>query len=145
MSSKSPVKFRESVTLKFPPLWQFQTNFYRQSCTAVAESWLDCLHCMSGLSQDCIFLRVTEPTLKLNSPSVSGRGKLEWGEREKREGGQRAETERVKPYLFQMANCRGYLHMCKTDRPGLVLRLIGLRVAEPEFSLSWDIFTVAVS
>lgn len=70
----SPVTFREAVTLKFPAFWQFQTNLHRLSCTAKAVSWLGCPHCVSRLSKDCICLKLTGPTLKPNSNSVSVEG-----------------------------------------------------------------------
>lgn len=87
--SPSPVTFREAVTLKFPAFWQFQTNLHRPSCAAEAESWLGRPHFVSRLSQDCICLRLTGPTLKPNSRSVT----VGWSlvEKEKSEGGREEE------------------------------------------------------
>lgn len=89
----SPATFREAVTLKFPAFWQFQTNLHRPSCAAEAESWLGCPQCVSRLSQDCICLRLTGPSLKPNSTSLSVGGSFVGGEG-KSEGGREEEIER---------------------------------------------------
>lgn len=88
----SPVTFREAVTLKFPAFWQFQTNLHRRGRAAEAQSWLGCPHRVSRLSQGCICLRLTGPTRKPNSTSVSLGGS--WGEKEKSEVRREGEIRR---------------------------------------------------